>query len=322
MVKSKSKYIWEGWESSGREDWVFSVKRPCELIGVHAKLIDKALKDGEKVEYCIYAPRISSTSTPFGFKSGESSCGFCAADNRFIVTKNRHIKDIEPSLTSIDFKDILYFNIGSALLLSWISITYVQDGKLKCMPILFGSTGKHHFAKALRVFKKYNIAINTDDSRLDSFSPSAFIHRIKDKIHRNYLKTLLSEQEKCILTFSCQYLWERVSNRRGLFRRNNRITFLTNKATVLLTNKALLIARDELKVSIDSGIDIFNISLDKIKHIAVFEENTDGENIYKLKINFIKGVNPDTLDISLADMDEETGIFLNDIPSLLKLKSC
>ena len=75
MFKSKTKYTWDGWESSGKEDWVFSVKHPCELIGVHAKLIDAQLKDSEKVGYCIYSPRVSSTSTPFGLKAAESSSG-------------------------------------------------------------------------------------------------------------------------------------------------------------------------------------------------------------------------------------------------------
>ena len=108
MNRVKTKYTWEGWESSGREDWVFSVKHPCELMGVHAKLIDKELKETEQVEYCIYSPRVSSTSTPFGLKTEETSCGICVTDKRFIVSKNRHIKDIEPSLTSIDFADIIY----------------------------------------------------------------------------------------------------------------------------------------------------------------------------------------------------------------------
>lgn len=94
--KSKTKYAWEGWESSGREAWVFNVEHPCELMGVHAGLIDNQLNEGEKVEYCIYSPRVSSTSTPFGLKAEESSCGLCITNNRFIVSKNKHIKGIEP----------------------------------------------------------------------------------------------------------------------------------------------------------------------------------------------------------------------------------
>jgi hypothetical protein len=286
---------------------------------VHAKLIDNQLKESEKVEYCIYSPRVSSTSTPFGLKAPESSSGVCVTDKRFIISNNKHVKGIEPTLSSINFEDIFYFNIGSAMLLSWFSLGFVNHGELNRATIIFSSNGKHHFQKALRVFKKHSLAINTDDFKLDSSSPAAFIHRIKDKIHRDYLKTLLSDQEKCILTFSCRYIWEKVLNKRSLLKRKNRVAYLTSRATVLLTDKALMIARDALDYSIGTSVDIFNISLDKVKGIDMFEENADGGKIHKLRINFTKEVNPGILDISFTDIDEETKIFLNDVPSLLNL---
>jgi len=320
ITKTKSRFRWEGWESSGREDWVFSVKHPCELIGVHAKLIDAQLKESEKVEYCIYSPRVSSTSTPSGLKVDESSSGICVTDKRFIISNNKHTKGTKPTLLSIDFEDVLYFNIGSAMLLSWFSLEFINDGKLSRVAIIFGSNGKHHFQKALRAFKKYSFAIDTDDFKLDSPLPAAFIHKIEDKIHCNYLKTLLSNQEKCILTFSCRYVWEKTLNKRSLFRRKSTSTYLISKATILLTNKALMIARDTLETSPGISLDIFNIPLHKISGIGMFEENADAGKIYKLKIKFSGEVSPSTLDISLTDIDEETRIFLNSISSLLKLK--
>jgi len=317
MFKSKTKYTWEGWESSGREDWVFSVEHPCELIGVHAKLIDQQLNESEKVEYCIYSPRVSSTSTPFGFKAAESSSGICVTDKRFIISNNRHIKGIEPTVSSINFEDILSFNFGSAMLLSWFSLGFISQGELKQLTIIFSSNGKHHFQKALRLFKKYEPTINTDDFKLNSSLPEAFIHRIKDKIHRDYLKTLLSEHEKCILTFSCRYIWERVLNKHSLFKREKQLTYITSKATVILTNKALMIARDDCKDSIGTSVDVFNISLDKVKNIILYAENFNTKKIYKLKISFNREIRQNMLEIDFTDIDEETSILLNDIPSLL-----
>ena len=122
--KSKTKYTWEGWDSSGEEAWVFAVPHPYELMGVHAILIDKELKDSEKIEQCIYSPRVSTISTPFGLTSEQSSWGVCVTDKRFIISQNRHVKGIEPCVTSVDFHNIIYCNIGSVLLLSWFSITY------------------------------------------------------------------------------------------------------------------------------------------------------------------------------------------------------
>jgi hypothetical protein len=104
-----------------------------------------------------------------------------------------------------------------------------------------------------------------------------------------------------------------------LFKRKKQVAYLTSKATALLTNKALMIARDGVEHSIGTSVDIFNVSLDKVKGIGMFEENTDGGKIHKLRINFTKEVNLGTLDISFTDIDEETKILLTDIPSLLNL---
>ncbi len=154
---------------------------------------------------------------------------------------------------------------------------------------------------------------------MDSSSPAAFIYRIKDKIHRDYLKTLLSNQEKCILTFSCRYIWEKILSKRSLLKRNKEASYVTSKTTVLLTNKAFMLAKDGLGHSIGTSVDIFNISLDKVKSIILFEENLDTEKIHKLRVSFNKDVRQNILELTFTDADEETKIFLNDIPSLLNL---
>jgi len=314
MFKSKTKYTWEGWESTGRESWVFGVEHPRNLMGAHAKLIDKELNESEKIEHCIYAPCISSTITPFGLKSEKYSWGVCVTDKRFVISQNRHLKGIEPDVVSIDFQDILYCNIGSALLLSWFSITYIQDGKIEKLNILFSSNGKHHFAKAVRAYKKYCCPLDTDNFVLDASTPGTFIHKVTDSIHRNYLKTLMSSGEKCILTFSCQYILEKAVGRKFLFgRKQNACLF--GKATVLFTDKSLLIARNSLDFSIGNNIDIQLISLEKVKSIFVREENINNQMIHKLRVNFISN---DTLYIPLFSIDEKIRIFLENISGLLE----
>ena len=285
MLKSKTKYTWEGWESSGREDWVFSVKHPCELIGVHAKLIDVQLKESEKVEYCVYSPRLSSTLTPFGLRSEEASRGICVTDKRFIISENRHVKGIEPSLTSIDFEDIQYFNIGNALILGWFSIHYCVDGNLKDITILFSSTGRHHFEKLIRTYKKYSGEDLMDERGIETYYPSSFIYNIKDNIHRNDLKTLISSSEKCVSTFSCQYIWGVVKRKRWPWGRRDTI-YVKNNATFLLTSKGLLIARNGVEAAGGVAVDILSISIDKIKKVIVANEKYMESEIYNLEIIF------------------------------------
>lgn len=319
MFKSETKYTWEGWESSGREDWVFGVAHPRELMGAHAKLIDKELKADEKIEGCLYAPRVSATSTPFGLVAEESSYGLCVTDKRFIISKDRHAKEIEPVVTSINFDDVLYFHIGSVLLLSWFSVTYVKDGKVNIVPIIFGSNGKHHFERALRACKKYYVPINTDAVDIESFSTGSFLYKIKNSIHRNYLKTLISTNEKCILSFPSQYIWEKVVRRKSLLRREKTF-YPTSSATVMLTNKSIMLARDSLEFSIGSSVDVLIIPLYRISSALFYTENMDDEIVYKLRLSFLKDAQGNTLDISLARMDVNAEIFIDNIQLLLNKK--
>ena len=319
MFKSKTKYTWEGWDSSGREDWVFGVKHPCELMGAHAKLIDKELKTDEKIEGCLYAPRVSATSTPFGLVAEESSYGLCVTDKRLIISKDRHAKEIEPVVTSIDFDDILYFHIGSVLLLSWFSVTYIRESKLNTMPIIFYSNGKHHFERALRAYKKYCVPINTDAIDIESFSAGSFLYKIKNSIHRNYLKTLISTNEKCILSFSSQYIWEKVVRSKSLLRRE-KIFYPASRATVMLTNKSIMLARDSLEFSIGSSVDVLIIPLYWISSVALDIENMDNEIVYKLRFSYLKDAQGNTLDISLTRMDVNAEIFIDNIQLLLNKK--
>jgi hypothetical protein len=286
--KSRTKYTWEGWKSRGQEPLVFSVEHPCELMGAHAKLIDNQLGDSEKIKYCLYSPRVSSTSTPFGLKVEESSRGLCITDNRFIISRDWHTTDIKTRVNSIWFDDILYFNIGKALLLGWFTINYQRDGQDAQENILFGSIGKHHFEKVIRSYKKYSLAVNPDDLDRESFPPGSFIHKIENKIHAEHLKTLLAQGERCFLTFPCRYLWQKVFRKPSFFKKKKAV-YPMSKATFLLTNKALLLARDSLGDFIGTGVEVQNIPINKIKSISIAEENLYGYIVQKIKVAFTVG---------------------------------
>lgn len=283
--KSKTKYMWEGWESSGREAWVFDASHPRELMGSHAKLIDQELKEFEKVESCLYSPRLSSISTPFGFKADEASWGICVTDRRFIISQNRHIKGIAPRVDSVDFRDLLYFNIGTAVLLSWLSVNYFQEGQHRQKVVLFNSIGRHHFFKALRQYKRYCRASHDEEAKLGSFTPASFLHRIKELTHRDHLKALMSAGERCIVTFSCPYLWDIRTEKRFLARQHKK-TVLRAMATFLLTDKALLVARSGFADFIGTSVDVLNVPLEQVRKLLVEENRIEQEAGYILKINF------------------------------------
>jgi len=80
-----------------------------------------------------------------------------------------------------------------------------------------------------------------------------------------------------------------------------------------------MIARDGLEYSTGTSIDVLNVSLDKVKSVILNEENFDSGKIHKLKVSFNKEVRQNMPEIAFTDIDEETSILLNDIPSLLNL---
>ena len=314
MFKSKTKYNWEGWKSRGQEPLVFSVEHPRELMGAHAKLIDNQLGDDHKIECCLYSPRVSSTSTPFGLKVDQSSCGLCITDNRFIISRDWHTAVVKTRVDFFGFGDILYFNIGKALLLGWFSINHYRDGQCAQENILFGSIGIHHFEKAIRSYKKHSLAINSDDLGLESFSPGSFIHKIENKIHAESLKTLLTQGERCFLSCSCRYLWEKIFRKPSFFGKKKAIYPMSN-VTFLLTNKSLLLARDSLGEFIDTGVEIQNIPIDKIRDVSISEKNQDGYIIQKLKVELIKG--RCIVEMPLVDNKDSINNFFNFVQRLV-----
>lgn len=312
--KSKTKYTWEGWESSGREAWVFSVDYPRELMGVHAKLIDNELKPNEKTECCVYSPRVSATMTPFGLATKGASHGLCVTDHRFIISQNYHTKGLAPSLFSVSFEEVLYFTIGKALLLGWFCIKSTTDQKDVDRIITFGATGRHHFEKAIRSYKKHSLTVNSDDPDKESFPPGSFIHKIENKTHADYLKTLLAQGERCFMTFSCRYLWEKALRKPSLFGKK-KAAYSTSQATLLLTNKALLSARDSLGDFIGTGVELQNIPLDKIKGVSIAEERFDGHIIRRLKVALTG--DDCTVDMPLVAVDGTINDFVTFLGSLL-----
>ncbi len=321
--KSGTKYTWEGWKSSGKESWVFRVDHPCELMGVHAKLIDKALLPHEKIEYCLYSPRKSASSAPFGLEAEEASYGICVTDKRFIVSKNNHVNGIAPVLISIDFSNILYCNIGRTLLLGWFSISHVQDGKIKSTTITFNSTGRDYFGKAFRSYKKYGILLNENELDIDLLSVGSFIRKISDTIHRDHLRKLMTINERCISTFNCRYVWSSPKVKK-LFYRKSRQSYLVSKATILLTNKALLIARDSVGFTISNSVDVLCVPLERISSCSLSRENND-KKAYKMEISFINEGTFLTLNIPLMSDAEDVEKLLFNISVILKQikeKSC
>ena len=129
----------------------------------------------------------------------------------------------------------------------------------------------------------------------------------------------MSYGEKCILTFSCCYLWEKIV-RKKLFSRKEKVFYPTSNATALFTDKSIMLAYDSLEFSIGNSVDVLIISLARVAKVFLLEENIGNEMMHKLRISFLTQVKVYTLDICLISLDENVKIFINNIQSFLSKK--
>jgi len=143
-----------GVPSSGRESYVFQANKPRGLLGVHADLIEKTLRPEEGLLYLIYAPIWPGKKGPFGLFATPASHAVAVTKNRFIISENRHMKGIAPTIQSIPFDQVLYIQIGSALSLGWFAIQFVEDEKPFCTTLFFTVTGMKHFETVIREYRR------------------------------------------------------------------------------------------------------------------------------------------------------------------------
>ncbi len=146
--------IWRTYISKGREPRVFSAESPEGLPGVHADLISRTLVPEERLAYLLYAPMRDAAFIPFGVRAVPASHGLAVTGHRFILSIDWHLPDLEPAVLSIPFSSILSVSLGQVLLLGWLEIRYVQEGKDSNIALAFHSAGIHHFAAAIRACRK------------------------------------------------------------------------------------------------------------------------------------------------------------------------
>lgn len=161
-----------GLSSSGKEAYVLKVDEPRNLIGAHADLIQGAMGHGEKILDLIYSPMWESEKalldlptlpgTPWERKKDwlrllahPASHAIAVTERRFIISEDRHLPGISPVVQSIAFDRIISVELGSALILGWLVIQFVDQDRLSSTALFFPtSSGKEHFHQAVREYRK------------------------------------------------------------------------------------------------------------------------------------------------------------------------
>jgi len=156
------------YRSSGKEPYVFKVDNPRHL----ADLIGTTLYPEESLLYLLYSPIWESEKRVFDFKTAPASLwegerallgahiypashALAVTDRRFIISEDRHIKGITPTVQVIPFQKVICVDLGSALILGWLGIRFVEKDRISSTGLLFTtSTGRHHFHAAVREYRR------------------------------------------------------------------------------------------------------------------------------------------------------------------------
>jgi hypothetical protein len=144
-----------GFRSDGREPYVYKAPAPQDLLGVHSDLMDRALRADEKLLYLLYSPRWETSDAPFGVSAPPASHGVAVTSRGILISKDRHTREVAPMIQRVLFDQILWVEVGGALLVGWFVIGFAAEGQLASISLLFpASSGARHFQAAVREYRR------------------------------------------------------------------------------------------------------------------------------------------------------------------------
>ena len=272
--------MWQPSQSSGREPYVFNVDTPQDLLGVHAGLMEEALRPDEELRYLLYSPICQVKEGPFGLHGTPSSHAVAVTSDRFVISENQHREGTVPSVQSIPFQQVLYAELGAALLLGWFSLKFVLDDKPSCTTLFFSATtGMKHFGIAIREYRRMT------GPAYDRLPVAAIgwtnIWRHTPKTEVEYLKPLVLGEE---LPFNILRSSERWIQRKK--RRKSIPVCLSTNGILVSTNFWFMYAKEEKPIRPDIysfGVNVSCIPANSVKSVRIVEKGAYGDHLFVLK---------------------------------------
>lgn len=271
--------------SRGKEPYVFRAESPDGLIGVHADLIAASLKWEEKLHYLIYSPIREADGSPFGIHAEPASHALAVTDHRFLISKNMHTDNIPPTVQAIPFSQVVCVDIGNALLLGWLAIRFIENGRLHQTSLFYSALGSHHFEAAICTFRKISGKTENHVYQEGNMTRSDFWKQIP-KPQIEILKSVLLKEENPLY-----FLWS--TERWGTEKRKRNKICLAANGVLLVTNCGLLHVLEERPISpniLSYGVNICIIPPAAVHSAACVEKEEYGirQQVLRLKIGNIQ----------------------------------
>jgi len=304
-------------ESAGKKPYVFCAKKPDDLPDVHADLMEKALNRDEGLLYLLYTPICQERNGPFGLQATPASHSVAVTRHRFVISKDRRIKAIAPSLQSIPFNQVVSVELGNALFFGWLSIRFAVDEKASCTTLFFPSaTGMRHFGLAVSEYRR--MTRPTHGLMPSKIIEWADVWRHTPKTEVDHLKLLIIKEE-------IPFNWLRSSERWVLRKSRGKSvpSYVSQNGILISTNIGFIHATEEpcTRPEIFSfGVNASCIAFDGLKSAQVLEKSLNGTRFCFLQLKIARGDVTIDFDIpfdgsSLTDAENLARFFAQEVVS-------
>jgi hypothetical protein len=259
------------YHSSGKEPYVFRANGPEGLIGVHTDLIASTLQPEERICFLLYAPIRRAEKAPFSIHADPGSHAVAVTGHRLLISKDLHDEVTLPSILSIPFHHILCVEIGSALLLGWLVITFKNEGALSRSSLFYTSTGSHHFEAAVREYRRMSTTSFCGVAREEALSWSA-VWRLTPRSQIDLLKSLITGDERPLEILRFREKW--IEGRK----RNKKVCLTTDGFLLVTDRGGCLHVTEERPISpgiLAYGINAHCFPIDIIRSAMIVKEKND-----------------------------------------------
>lgn len=276
------------WQSSGKESFVFRVNKPDDLRGfhiyAHADLMEKTLRHDEDLLYLLYSPIFPEKKAPFGLHAAPASHAVAVTRNRFIISENRHMKGIAPTVHSIPFDQVLYIQLGSALSLGWFAVQFAENEKPFCITLFFTVTGIEHFETLIRNYRRMAVS---SFGRFPLKKDWVDIWRRAPMTQVDRLGSLVTQEELPFISIRSSERWHLEKKRR-----KSVPVCLSTDGILVSTNFGFIHATDEacIRPNIFSfGVNVSCIPFDPMKSTRILQKWMHGSHLYVLRLEICRG---------------------------------
>jgi len=281
------------WLSSGREPYLFNVDKPQNLPGFHAELIETALCHEEKLYYLLYSPIWHGAETPFGVHVFPASHAVAVTEQRFIISEDRHIRGIEPTIQSISFDRILTIEFGNALIMGWFVIRFAEEDGISYASLLYTATGQEHFETLVRQYRRMIKPRGNPEELKAMRWVDVWPHT--PRTQRDMLKNIVLERERPFLAVRSSEIWG------GIKRKwKKRPVCLAAEGILILTNFGILYAVDEQPIRpeiFSFGFNVTCIPFEAVKKAVLFKKTIHGNRLHLLRLEI--GRDPISFDLEV-----------------------